>query len=120
MNPHHPIYTVSTPARLTTIAFHPNDIYFMTSGQDNHVHQYLVLDGRLHHQYKIPQINSEVNFTRSYYTASGAYVVSGASEEDLLTICEVNTGDVIRRIPLYPGRTHDSLYVQVFHSMIMH
>ena len=113
MPPHQAIYTVTTPTRLTTIAFHPNDIYFLTSGVDNHVHQFLTLDGRLHQQYKLPQIHSDINFSRSYYTSSGAYVVSGGSEEEFVSICDVNTGDLIRRIRLYPGRSHDSLYVQV-------
>jgi hypothetical protein len=48
------------------------------------VRQYTALDGRQHLKLPIPRLGHRDNFTRAYYSASGRFVLSGSSEEQLI------------------------------------
>ncbi len=107
------IYSIETPESLVMINFSPSDAFILSSGADNEVHQYLVADGRKHVSFKIPKSGADLNFTRSYYSASGAFILTGGSEEDCLHMLSSATGDLIVNIPLFPGSDFSSSYVQV-------
>lgn len=113
MPSHRELYSIETPKSLVMINFSPSDAYILSSGADNEVHQYLVADGRKHVSFKIPKSGSDLNFTRSYYSASGAFILTGGSEEDCLNMMSTATGDLILNIPLFPGSDFSSLYIQV-------
>ena len=46
--------------------------------------QYTALDGREHLRLPIPALGHRDNFTRAYYSASGRFILSGSSEEQLI------------------------------------
>lgn len=64
-------------APVATSESSPDDVFLLTSAVDNEVKQYLAVDGRLHMDLDVPKTGLEENFTRSYYTSSGRWVVSG-------------------------------------------
>jgi WD40 repeat protein len=106
-------YTITCPKSLVMITFSPSDQFILTAGADNEVHQYLLADGRKYSSLAIPKRGSSLNFTRAYYSASGAYVLSGGSEENSLFLSSPADGEVIANIPLYPGSNFPAPYIQV-------
>lgn len=107
------IYTVKSPVGIVVMSFSPDDEYFLTSGQDNAICQYLSVDGRCHLKFDIPQTGLSSNYTRGYYNASGGYVYCGSCEEDTVKVISTSTGKVVMDVAMYPGRVDDTLYVQV-------
>lgn len=48
--------------------------------------QRLAVDGTLHARLGAPRTHLDDNFTRAYYSASGARVLSGSSEERVVRV----------------------------------
>lgn len=58
----------------------PDDAFLLTSAVDNEIKQYLAVDGRLHMNLDVPKTGLDENFTRSYYTSSGRWVLEFVDE----------------------------------------
>lgn len=107
-----PIYSVESENALIVLSFSPDDQFLLAAAADNEVTQYLVVDGSTHMRYRIPQTTLSANYTRAYYSATGAYVFAGASEEPILNVLCSKSGDLVARAELYENRKHTSLYIQ--------
>ena len=107
-----PIYTVHCNSGLVMINFSPDDTFLLASALDNEITQFLTVDGRTHTTYDLPKTDLEGNFTRSYYSTSGSYVVTGACEEQSVRLLCAASGQVLSSTEIYPQRKHSSLYIQ--------
>ncbi|KAG5177963.1 quinon protein alcohol dehydrogenase-like superfamily, partial [Tribonema minus] len=109
-----PIYTCTSAQGHVMVCFSPDDAFLLTSAVDNEVTQYLTVDGRHHLKLDVPSTaaNRAENFTRAYYTASGRFILSGSSEERAVRLHCSATGRLAHAVEMYPGRKHDSLYIQ--------
>lgn len=110
-----PIYEITTDSGyVVMINYSPDDNYLLISGQDNEITQHLTLDGRRHTSFDVPCTGlTEHNYTRAYYSSSGAYIVTGACEDSAVSMLCTATGRLLSRFEVYPNRKHSSLYVQV-------
>jgi WD40 repeat protein len=110
-----PIYEIATDSGyVVMINYSPDDNYLLVSGQDNEITQYLTIDGRRHTSFDVPCTGLlEHNYTRAYYSSSGAYIVTGACEDSAVSMLCTATGRLLNRFEVYPNRKHHSLYVQV-------
>ena len=107
-----PIYSISFAAPLIMISFSPDDNFLLASSVDNDISQHFALDGRSHLKFSAPRKNLNVNYTRAYYSSSGAFVYSGSSEEKSVNILCAASGRLLTRGALHPQRRHASIYVQ--------
>lgn len=55
-----PIYSCKSVTSNVMVTFSPNDQYFLSSGVDNEVRQYHVVDGKQHIEYPIPKNRMKV------------------------------------------------------------
>jgi hypothetical protein len=107
-----PLQCMTTDKAIVMINFSPNDSMLLSAGSDNEVHQYMVANGQKHLTYDIPKRHSSVNFTRAYYSGSGAYVATGGSEEDCVSLLSAASGALLCNVPVSPGPSFPSPYVQ--------
>jgi hypothetical protein len=109
-----PIYEIVTDSGyVVMINFSPDDNFMLISGQDNDISQHLTLDGRKHTSFDVPCTGlQEHNYTRAYYSSTGAYIVTGACEDSAVSMLCTSTGRLLNRFEVYPNRKHSSLYVQ--------
>jgi WD40 repeat protein len=108
-----PIFKMDCRSGIVMICYSPDDTFILASALDNEITQFLAVDGRRHTSFQLPPSGYEGNFTRAYYSASGAYVVTGACEESQVSVLCASTGRLLAREEMYPNRKHSSLYVQV-------
>jgi WD40 repeat protein len=108
-----PIYFMECSSGIVMISYSPDDTFILASALDNEISQFLTVDGRRHTTFQVPRTGLEGNFTRAYYSSSGAYVATGACEESSISLLCASTGQLLARQEMYPGRKHSSLYVQV-------
>ena len=80
---------------------------------NNEIDQYFFLDGRKHLSYKIPKTGLNGNFSRSYYSKSARYVLTGSCEEESFKVMCSYTGEVLTTVDMYNGKKDDSIYIQV-------
>lgn len=107
-----PLYSCNSRKGHVMVCFSPDDTYLLASAVDNEITQFLALDGRCHLKLEMPEHGLEDNFTRAYYTASGAKILSGSSEEQVVRLHCALTGQLVEEAEMYPGRRHPSLYIQ--------
>ena len=110
--PIHKITSPSTCTGLLMLIFSPDDNYLLLSGIDNEVVQHHVFDGRKFIDMKIGKRHSDTNFTRSYYSASGQFVLSGSTGSDNLSILCASSGQLVSQHTLFPGRRSKDAYIQ--------
>ena len=110
-----PIYEIVTDSHYVVMINYSHDDHFvLVSGRDNEITQYLAFDGRKHTSFDIPRTGKfEHNYTRAYYTATGAHIITGACEESAVSVLCTATGRLLSRFEIYPDRKHPSVYVQV-------
>jgi WD40 repeat protein len=113
INPKSPIYTIKCETGIVMINFSSDDRFLLASALDNEIIQFLTIDGSKHMRFDIPSTGLQSNFTRSYYTSSGAYIIAGGCEESVISLLSTSTGKVVRRFEMYPGRQQSGLYAQV-------
>ena len=109
---HKPIYTCHSNSGHVMLCFSPDDLYMLSSAVDNEVRQYLTVDGRLQAHLSMPQTGHSENYTRAYYMNDGDRIISGSSEEQTVRIHCAHTGSLLHSAQMYPGRKHESLYIQ--------
>ena len=113
IQPQQPIYTMKCNSGVVMISYSPDDTYILASALDNEISQFLSVDGRKHTTFEVPRTGLDSNFTRAYYSSSGAYVYTGACEESFVSVVCASTGRLLARADCYPEeRKHASLYVQ--------
>ena len=71
------IYTCKCGSGVVMISYSPDDTFLLASALDNEITQFLALDGRRHSTLEVPRTGLVSNFTRAYYSQSGAYVYTG-------------------------------------------
>jgi len=76
-NNNNPIYKLQCDNGIVMINFSYHDTFLLASCLDNEINQYIFMNGTKHLTYDIPKTGLVGNFTRSYYSASGRYVVTG-------------------------------------------
>lgn len=108
-----PIYTITCNTGLVMINFTNDDLFILASGLDNEIGQYYFIDGKKHLSLNIPKTGLSGNFSRSYYSKSSKYVLTGSCEEDSFKILSTYSGEVISTVDMYPGKKDDSIYIQV-------
>lgn len=113
MTDRQPIYTIQGENGFVMVNFSPDDTFLLTSANDNEINQYLTVDGSRHTSFQLPRTGLKGNFSRAYYSSSGARIVTGACEESGLSVLDSSTGELLTRVDIYPGRKNDSLYIQV-------
>jgi WD40 repeat protein len=72
-----PIYTLQCNSGIVMINFSPDDKYLLTSALDNEITQFFAVDGARHSSFQIPKTGLQGNYTRAYYSSTGAYIVTG-------------------------------------------
>lgn len=107
-----PIYTCYSSRGNIMSCFSPDDTYLLSSAIDNEVKQYMSIDGRELFKFNIPKTGSDNNFTRTYYNASGKYILSGSTQEKNVHLYCSYTGKLIYTNEMYPKRKNHSLYIQ--------
>ncbi len=114
-DPYHlkcPIYTCQSDSGHVMLCFSPDDVFLLTSAIDNEVTQYLAVDGQKHLKLNIPSTEKYDNFTRAYYTADSQHILSGSSDQPEIRVHSTQTGDLVSCIEMYPGRQHNSIFIQ--------
>ena len=113
MTDRQPIYSIQGENGFVMVNFSPDDTFLLTSANDNEINQYLSVDGSQHTSFQVPRTGLKGNFSRAYYSSSGARIITGACEESGLSILDSSTGELLTRVDVYSGRKNDSLYIQV-------
>lgn len=108
-----PIYEVKSRTGIVMINFSPDDTYLLSSAHDNEITQYLTVDGSTHRTFAIPKTGLSSNFTRAYYSSSGAYIITGSCEQQSVSVLCSHTGQLVTRVDVCPNREDSTLYVQV-------
>jgi WD40 repeat protein len=108
-----PLFSMKCASGIVMISYSPDDTFILASALDNEISQFLTVDGRKHATFDVPRTGLDSNFTRAYYSSTGAYVVTGACEESHVSVLCASTGRLLARQDMYPNRRHSSLYVQV-------
>lgn len=76
-NNNNSIYTLYCNHGIVMINFSYHDTFLLASALDNEINQYVFMTGTKHLTYDLPKTGLLGNFTRSYYSASGRYVITG-------------------------------------------
>lgn len=79
--------------------------------------QYVASDGRLQMTCDIQPLNSQHNYTRSYYMNGRDYIVSGSCEENIVRICCARTGRRLRDVVLEVSHS-PSLRCSAAHGLV--
>jgi WD40 repeat protein len=83
------------------VCFSPDDRFLLSSGVDNDVRQWNIAQGGcLDLQYQLAPTGLAHNWTRSYYLASGRYIVVGGCREDTVTVACSRTGKIVQQVDL--------------------
>eukprot|EP01117_Protostelium_nocturnum_P011849 TRINITY_DN4322_c1_g1_i2.p1 TRINITY_DN4322_c1_g1~~TRINITY_DN4322_c1_g1_i2.p1 ORF type:complete len:768 (-),score=257.15 TRINITY_DN4322_c1_g1_i2:100-2403(-) len=107
-----PIYSRTSDTGLVMLTWSPDDKFILTSGSDNEVRQYEASTGKLDIKYKIPKKNQTHNYTRSYYTNNGDYMITGSCEESVVRMYSTKSGKLLREVELKANDIQDSCYIQ--------
>jgi hypothetical protein len=93
-----PIYTRETKNECLMVTWSPDDRYLLLSCADNEVTQFNAVDGSVNLAYPLKPINSEYNYTRSYYINRGQYIIVGSCEQPSIRICSTTDGRLLREV----------------------
>ena len=110
------IYTIEGNKKLIMVSISPNDDYFITTGKDNEINQYLTYGGEHLFKCELPKSNSRDSCIRACYSFDGKLIFSGSTDDPYLNINSSSNGDLISSKLLFPGRQDSSLYVQSLRS----
>eukprot|EP01094_Clydonella_sp_ATCC50884_P019953 TRINITY_DN4012_c0_g1_i2.p1 TRINITY_DN4012_c0_g1~~TRINITY_DN4012_c0_g1_i2.p1 ORF type:complete len:450 (-),score=69.52 TRINITY_DN4012_c0_g1_i2:533-1729(-) len=93
-----PVFTTRSDWGNVMACWSPDDRFILTSAVDNEVRQFHASDGSLAIRYPIATVDSDSNFTRSYYMNDGAYIIVGSCMESTVKILNAKTGQHLRDV----------------------
>lgn len=109
-----PVLTINSAEENIVLSFSPDDSRLLISGAANSVWQVSTLTGAFHSEVELPFGDAPRArfYTRAYYGNGGETIVTGASESDLLSVADADTGALIDCVRLAPAAQSGALHVQ--------